>query len=211
MLVSVPCDCGAEIGPVETRCRACNAPVTRETREAIEAALEAAHSGYREARQQMRRSATFLLVVALMYLTIGLLAYVVSGGTELAPLTEEESRNRLTALIENLVIGGTLLGCHYETKVAPRASFLVALGIWVAARAAAFAAAPSAFFVAFLSASGVGLVMGKIIVFVLLIRGVLAAHRLEKLPAEIAGAPDQAPVADDAAGPGTGRARPERE
>ncbi len=73
-LVSVPCTCGANVGPLDARCRACKAPVSRELREAIEAALESAHDEYREARQAVRSSATVLLVVALLHLGFGLLS-----------------------------------------------------------------------------------------------------------------------------------------
>jgi hypothetical protein len=110
-LVSVPCTCGADVGPLDARCRACKAPVSQELREAIEAALESAHAEYREARQAVRSSATVLLVVALLHLGFGVLSYVVNGGDGFTSLTEEESRHRLGALVEHALIGSALLGC----------------------------------------------------------------------------------------------------
>jgi hypothetical protein len=185
MLVSIPCSCGAEIGPLDERCRGCGAPVSAETREALDASLEASHSEYREARQQARRSATAILVIGLLYLAFGLLAHAMSSGGEIA-LTREETTLRIAALVENVVIGGALLGCYLATKRAPRAAFLAALGVWTGARLLAFAMNPAAVLLTFLSASGVMGLLGKIVAFALLIRGVAAAFRLTKIRAEAA-------------------------
>lgn len=192
MLVSVPCSCGAEVGPMDARCRACNAPVSSEQREALDAALEAAHSEFRDARQQVQRAATVLLVVGLIYVAFGLLSYLVSAGTEFTPLTQEESSTRVTALVENVVLGCALLGCYFAARRAPGRAFLVALGLWLANRLLVLAAAPATLFLAFVSAPGVALLMGRIVVLALLVRGLLAARRLNRIRADAARIPDQA-------------------
>ncbi len=151
-----------------------------ELREAIEASLEAAHSEYREANQRVRRSATVLLMVALLYLSFGLLLYLVSAGDEFTPLTELESRQRIGALVDNTLVGSALLGSYFATRRAPLPAFVAALGVWMA-QVLAFSLAPSTLLLAFLSASGVALLMAKIVVFVLLVLGAVAAHRRNEI------------------------------
>ncbi len=127
-----------------------------------------------------------------LHLGFGLLSYVVNGGDGFTPLTEEESRHRLGALVEQTLIGSALLGCHFAVRRAPVAAFGAALGIWLSLQLLSFALAPSAILLAFLSVLGVALLMARIVVLVLLVRGALAARRASRILREVASGSAQA-------------------
>jgi hypothetical protein len=61
-----------------------------------------------------------------------------------------------------------------------------ALGIWLAPQLLSFALAPSAILLAFLSVLGVVLLMVRIVVLFLLVRGALAARRANRILREVA-------------------------
>jgi hypothetical protein len=179
--VSVPCPCGAAIRLQRATCPSCGAPVSPELREALEVRFEASHAEYREAKEQVRRSSAVLLVLALLHLGFGVLMFLVARSGELVPPTPEEASASLFSLVGDGIVGGALLACYLVARRAPAAGLSAALAVWLGVRLVSFAVAPASLLLSFLSATGIAALLGKVVVVVLLARGLMAARTLRRI------------------------------
>jgi hypothetical protein len=152
--VSVPCSCGGKLYPRHDACPSCGAPVSPEARTALEARLEGTHPNYREAKTQVRRSATLLLVLGLLHLAFGFFSY------------------------DNALVGLALLGCWHMAMRAPLAAMTTGLAIWTLVNLSLFLIHPASFVLSFLSPALLGILFGKLAVCLLLVRATWVARRL---------------------------------
>ncbi|MBW2456327.1 MAG: hypothetical protein JRI68_17540 [Deltaproteobacteria bacterium] len=169
--LSIPCpSCQAPIGVGRRSCPGCGAEVPAEHRAALLERLEAADEDYREACERQRRAAVVVLLVALVHLAWFALqlalrrSYLVDdGGVEALPTPQ------------SVAVGLLLLGAFLVSRRAAVTGLAGALAIWVGAQVTLAAMVPAALLASFLSLSGVALLFGKVVVLVMLLRGLLAA------------------------------------
>jgi hypothetical protein len=80
LLVTVPCEkCGAPLGFGLRKCPRCRAAVSRDARRALHARLAASSEDYRDLQNQISSARAALLVASLMYLVVGVIAFVGSS------------------------------------------------------------------------------------------------------------------------------------
>jgi hypothetical protein len=171
--VSVPCpSCRAPILIGQRVCSACERAVERALLDALLERFEAADEDYRDAREQARRASIVMLVVALFQIAIGGVWFVLdqTAGESAAPTTLGA-----VAFIRPLVVGAALLGCFVWTIRAPVAGLGVGLALWLGVELLVIGLAPALLLISFLSATGVAILLAKIVAVGLLTRGLLAA------------------------------------
>ncbi|MDC3953911.1 hypothetical protein [Polyangium jinanense] len=183
--VSVPCPCGADVSFQHTACPACKTPVSRALRDDLEARLERAHTEYGEAKQSMRRSATVLFVGGALYVVLALFVFYLARSVETVSTSIDSWADTLP-LLANGGLGLLLITCAAWSRRSPNAAFAVALGIWLLSQILGYVAAPALFFLAFMSASGIAEIFAKGGLLVSLVRGLLAAGRVDAIRAEVA-------------------------
>jgi hypothetical protein len=171
--ISVPCPCGAQLFFRHRACPSCGAPVSPALREALEARLESSHAEYREARDDVRRASTLLLVLGLLHLAMAGLLWLIASSYDRA------------GVVANGLIGVALLGCQRAARRAPVAATAAGLSTFVLVRLALFLLAPAEILLSFLSLVGILTTMAKIAVLFVLARGVLSALRFRRIEAQL--------------------------
>jgi hypothetical protein len=172
--VTVACpSCSAEIGLPARICSSCHAALPRELGDELERRLEAADEDFRDARADVRSAASVLFVVGPLTLLVGL-------GRYLAEITSgfgsgEDKSGAAIALVIQLALGSVLLACAFWVNRSPRLGVALGLLAWSSAQVALTIQSP-------LSALPIGLggfLYGfiRLAVFVLLVRGLIAAAR----------------------------------
>jgi hypothetical protein len=78
-------------------------------------------------------------------------------------------------LFASILIGVVLIGCFFWTRRAPVAGIGAALALWLGMQIVLAALSPATLLHAFLSASGVALLLGKLLALLLLVQGLRAA------------------------------------
>jgi hypothetical protein len=152
--VSVPCSCAGKIFPRHEACPSCGAAISPEVRAALEERLAGTYPNYREAKQDVGRAATVLLVAGLLHLPLGFGSY------------------------EHFLVGLALIGCWRMAKRAPLAAMTTGLTIWVLSNLSLFLIRPSAPLLSFLSPVLIVILLVKATVFLVLVRVVWCARRL---------------------------------
>ena len=181
--VSVPCPCGADIAFRDAACPACKTPVSRALRDDLEARLEHAYREYGEAKQNVRRVAMAMIVLGALHVVVALLIYyLLVADPVLAPV---DSLADAAPLLPNGVLGLLLIACAAWSRRSPNAAFVVALVLWLVTQALVYMALPAQFFLSFLSATGITGLFAKVIVVVMLVRGLLAARRVDAIRADV--------------------------
>ncbi|MDC0747578.1 hypothetical protein [Polyangium mundeleinium] len=181
--VSVPCPCGADIAFRDAACPACKTPVSRALRDDLEARLEHAHTEYGEAKQSVRRAATAMIVLGALYVVFALLIYyLLVSDPGLAPV---DSLGDAAPLLTNGLLGLLLIACAVGSRRSPIAAFAVALALWLVTQTLVYVALPAQFFLEFLSARGIAGLFAKVIVVVMLVRGLLAARRVDEIRRDV--------------------------
>jgi hypothetical protein len=116
-----------------------------------------------------------------LHVVVGALVLFLAGAFDSTSATGEAARGALVSPVANGVIGVALLGCYYAVRRAPIAAMMAALAIWALARLVLFIVAPAEILLSFLSATGIGILLAKVAVFIILIQGVLATRRLRTI------------------------------
>ena len=176
--ISVPCRCGATLLLGYAACPSCQTKVSPELREALDTRLESAHSEYREAKRELDHASAILLVLGLLHVVVGALVLFLAGGFDSTSATGEAARGALVSPVANGVIGVALFGCYYAARRAPTAAMTAALATWALARLVLCLVAPAEILLSFLSAMGIGILLAKVAVFIVLVQGVQAGRRL---------------------------------
>jgi hypothetical protein len=117
----------------------------------------------------------------LLHVVVGAFVLFFAAGFASTSDTAEAAHGTLVSPTFNGVIGMALLGCYYAARRAPTAAMTAALAIWALARLALFLIAPAEILLSFLSAVGIGILLAKVAVFIILIQGVLATRRLRTI------------------------------
>jgi hypothetical protein len=182
--ISVPCPCGAELLLGHAACPSCRAAIPPELKEALEQRLEGSYAEYREAKREVARASILLLVFGLLHLVVGLPGSLLAAGSVQA--SGGDVLLGQLSLVADGAIGVAFLACWHAARRAPVAATTAALAIWTVVRLALFLVAPAELLLSFLSAGGIAILIGKVAVFVLLARAVLAARRLRALQEGIA-------------------------
>lgn len=130
---------------------------------------------FRELKQKGRSASTIVLMLACLHLGMGLVLYFVRRQSDLVP-TDASTAEDVAVLIANVAIGFTMLACFAWSKRAPLAALTAALGGWLGVHALAAATSPLTL---------LGGLFVKILVFVLLARGMLAAAQAAALKRKI--------------------------
>jgi hypothetical protein len=146
-------------------------------RDALEARLESADEDFRDARANVRRAASILLLIALFTAFLAVGRYVLDVSSELDGPAERT--NALAELLVELALSGFLLGCFACVKRWPVSAVSAGLAAWLAAQVAMTIANPltaiplglSGFLGAFL----------RLVVLLLLVRGFIGAIRGQAL------------------------------
>jgi hypothetical protein len=169
--VTVPCEkCGAGVGFGEGRCGKCRLKLPREGREALHARLEAASDDYRELQGQIRAARSVLLIACLVHLAIAVIAFLAASNTP-----NGRDRGDALQLGFDMVIGvGFLVLWLVARRTTGLAMTLAALG-WLGLQAALSLASPLAVF-----SGGVWIIWAKLVVAILILRGIVAAVRAKR-------------------------------
>jgi hypothetical protein len=176
--VTVPCAaCSAPVGFPGRVCPSCSAVVPFASRKALEQRLEAADDDFREARTAVRSAATILLLIALLCVAVGLGRYLLEVSSDLA--SSSDRVGALAGLAANVAVGAVLFGCAFAAKRHPLPAVGMGFLVWLLAQVGALIASPisalpigiTGFVVAFL----------RLAILLLLVRGLLAAIRGQRL------------------------------
>jgi hypothetical protein len=172
--VTVPCSsCTAPVGFPGRRCPRCGAGLSSDLRAALEARLEAADEDFRDARANVRTASSILLQLALITMAIGVGEYVLMATSGFdAPAERAEWA---AELVLQLALGAVFLGCFAWVKDSPVLAIATGLVVWLGVQIAVTVALP-------LTAMPMGLAgflvaFYRLVVFVLLVRGLVAAVR----------------------------------
>jgi hypothetical protein len=185
--ISVPCaSCTAPVGIAHAACSSCGARLPAELRASLLARLEAADEDYRDARERTRSASVLLLVVALLHLAVGVIYFMLQRSASMVE-TADSSAAALVASGQTLLAGVVLLGCFSWSRRSPEAGIGAGVVAWLGMLVLPVAISPATFFASFLSASGVGLLFAKLMVLVLLVRGLLAARAARAIVARRGG------------------------
>lgn len=184
--VSVPCgSCSAPIRFRDRVCPACGARVSPDLRSALEARLEASSADFRELKENVGSASLVLLILALLHLGLGVLVFIVERRADLMP-AEHGTDEALVSLIGNSTIGVAMLACYGGSRRAPVAALTAALVVWIGVNVIAWIGSPQSFLYAFLSLSGVASLFAKLVVLILLLRGLRSAYRVRALERRLA-------------------------
>lgn len=165
--VSVPCaGCGGPVGFGQSKCRACGVALSRDARLALHERLTASSSDYRELQDNISSARTVLLVIAVIYIAIGIIGYVVHGRS-LVNSPEEDAVAR-GVLIESVLTSVVFLACWYGARTMPLPAILGGTALWLGLQAVGAAV---------LSVSLLSGLWGKAVALILLGRGILASVR----------------------------------
>jgi len=187
--VNVPCgSCSAPIRFRDRVCPACGARVSPDLRSALEARLEASSADFRELKEHVGSASLVLLIVGLLHLGIGALIFIVERRADMVP-AEHGADEALASLIGSCTIGVAMLACYGGSRRAPVAAMTAALVIWIGVNVVAWIESPQSFLYAFLSLAGVASLFAKLVVLILLLRGLRSAYRVRSLERRLASPP----------------------
>jgi hypothetical protein len=158
-------------------CPSCKAIVPHTVRDALEARLESADEEFRDARSNVRRAASILLVIALFTAFLAVGRYALDVSSELDGAAERASA--LAELLVELALSGVLLGCFALVKRWPVPAMSAGLVAWLVAQIAATIENPLTAIP--FGASGLLRSFSRLVVLVLLVRGLTGAIRGQAL------------------------------
>ncbi len=176
--VTAPCGgCSADIRFGERRCVACGAPVSRAVTQALDRRLEAADPAFRGLANDVSSAASVLLLVALGHVGFALFRYYVAHDPGMAAAVEGTGTR--TAVVGDLGVSAAMVGCFLWARRAPLVALTVALLVWLSIQSVT------------ISVGGVVIISGwlllvRIGILVLLIRGIVAAVLARRLRARLA-------------------------
>jgi hypothetical protein len=158
-------------------CSRCGAAVPPDRRAALEARLEAADEDFRDGRANVRTASNILLLLSLITMALGVGQYVLMATSGFESSAERAAW--LAALVLQLALGAVFLGCFAWVKASPVLAIATGLVVWLGVQIAVTVALP-------LTAIPMGLVSFlaaflRLVVFVLLVRGLVAAVRGQSL------------------------------
>ena len=173
--VSVPCEaCGTALGLHHRACPKCKAPMPRSLRTDLEARLAASDDDFRELVQRVERALTVVLVVGLLYVALAAISVAWDRTSDIVA-SEGGLASAFAYVAPNLLVGMALLACFAWSKRFALQGLVAALIVWVALEVIRVAVAPGLLLLMFLSFGSLAVFGAKLLVLVVLIRGVLAA------------------------------------
>ncbi|HUJ63675.1 MAG TPA: hypothetical protein VLX92_34485 [Kofleriaceae bacterium] len=179
--ISVPCpSCTAAVRFGERGCPSCGHALPASSRKALERRLEAASNQFRALKHNQLVASASVVVIGAGSIALGLVLYWLDTDA-LGETATALSRARVE-LGCNLLVGVVMAGCFAWSRRAPTAALSTALVVWLASQAS------------FASLVGVGafgmisvrVIIIKVVVFALLIRGIVSAVIAARLRARLA-------------------------
>lgn len=146
-------------------------------RDALEQRLEAADDDFRDGRAATRSAATILLLLALVSFAVGLGGYALEVTSDFA--SPADKVGDLGALAVELAVGAVFLGCFVWAKRNPLPAVALGFLAWLVAQVGATIASP----ISALPIGAAGFVGAflRLVVFLFLVRGLVAAVRGQRL------------------------------
>jgi len=178
--ISVPCPgCSEPLRFGDRACPSCRRAVPRASRAALDARLEAASGDFRDLKDHIRSASVTLVILALLYVGVGILAYLVESSSEPALPTPQELLEARVSLATNLAVGAGLGACFFWARRRPASALTTALMVWLLAQVPALlvSRAPVLLFMATHPRPAVA----SLLALALLVRGVFSALRAERL------------------------------
>lgn len=146
-------------------------------RDALEQRLEAADDDFRDGRAATRSAATILLLLALVSLALGLGRYALEVTSDFA--SPAGRVGALGALAVQLAVGAVFFGCFAWARRNPLPAVALGFLVWLVAQVGATVASP----ISALPIGAVGFMSAflRLAIFLLLVRGLVAAIRGQRL------------------------------
>lgn len=164
--VSVPCErCHAPVRFGQSTCARCGAKPSRDAKAALHARLAASSDDYRVLQDHISAGRTALLVATLVYVVLGAIAFLGTAGESFS--AEQDAAIFASVLIDELIAAAFLV-LWWLARDRPAMALISAAVLWIAFQALLLVVYPLAF------SSGL---LGKGLVAILMIRGIVAAIR----------------------------------
>jgi hypothetical protein len=177
MTVAIPCAaCSQTVRLGSQTCPACGRSLSSDEHAALEARFEATNVDYRDAKSAVLRALAAALVVGSLTFTIEAIRLVLTVTSDPAFTTSSGAGSAVA-----LLTGLALATCWFGRRRVPTLAVVVATVIWATSLALPMVLAPVTTLLGIASAGGVALTLVRLVVLLVLLRGISASVQMRRL------------------------------